>query len=428
MSNTFNKQSRHWIGTVWGDHPHFWEDEQSLSHISYIKLQKEKGKENGLIHFQIYMCLKDPKGKRGPWIKKHLTPFDDCHWEVKQGTVQEAIDYVSKEDSRVEGDEAYSFEFGEKPVEQSGKGTKRTRDETTEKTIGVVDDLKTRYIPFECIDSEVLLYPNFVPVYEKLTSGKLGPYRPNLKVICVVGFSGCGKTFSFNKWFHNYVKCIYGNCGAWFQNTNARVLLLDEFNGQIPPQALLSLLEGYPHALEIKGGLRPALYELVVIFSNVRPENWYASAEEVTRKYRRTTDSDEVVTAAQKRTETLKAIFDRLGYSTNGEKSVRKTGKTIIISLPSKYQGPLSPKLTKEKEEWIKGNTWTQLEFTMASAWKELTLSPKAEWKYETEEEELEQAKALTFEEPEPEKPEPVKQKQPLLDQLNTLFDEHDDL
>lgn len=400
MSNTFNNPAKHWIGTIWGDHPKFWEDEQSLTHLEYIKLQKEQGKENGLIHYQIYMCLKDKK--RGSWIKKHLTPFDDCHWEVKQGTVQEAIDYVSKEDTRVTGDEAYSFEWGTIPVEK-GAGVKRTRDETTEKAIAVVDDLKKQYIPFAGIDSDVLLYPNFVPVYEKLTSERLGPYRPNLKVICVIGFSGCGKTFSFNRWFHNYVKCIYGNCGAWFQNTNARVLLLDEFNGQIPPQALLSLLEGYPHALEIKGGLRPALYELVVIFSNVRPENWYASAEEVTRKYRRTTDSDEVVTAAQKRTETLKAIFDRLGYSTNGEKSVRKTGKTTILSLPTKYQGPLSPKLTKEKEDWIKENTWTQLDFTMASAWKELTLTPKAEWKYETEEDEIEQAKALTFKEQEDE-------------------------
>ena len=394
------ERGKHWIGTLDQSLPKFWEDEVTLSHIEYIKLQLEEGHgETQFRHYQIYMCLKEKKRKS--WILKHISKDSSKtnHWECKRGTVAEAIDYVSKEDTRVTGDDAYSFEFGTIPEERGPKksATKRDREE---KAIEVVDELKTRYIPFEGIDSDVLLHPNFVPVYEKLTANRLGPYRPNLKVLCIIGFSGCGKTYAFNKWFHNYVKCIYGNNGAWFQNTFARTLLLDEFNGQIPPQALLELLEGYPHALEIKGGMRPAVYEQVVIFSNVRPENWYASAEEVTRKYSRFSDPDKNCSAATKRSETLKAIFDRIGYSTNGEHSVRKTGKTFIFELPTKYQGPLSRKLQAEKEEWIKNNTWANLEYRMAIAWKELTLSPKPEWKYETEEEEREAAEALQIEVP----------------------------
>ena len=57
-------------------------------------------------------------------------------------------------------------------------------------------------------------------------------------------------------------------------------MVFEEFAGQIPLQKMLKLLDPYPMALEVKGGMRPAMYTLAIITSNTRPDGWYRNEEQ----------------------------------------------------------------------------------------------------------------------------------------------------
>ena len=77
-------------------------------------------------------------------------------------------------------------------------------------------------------------------------------------------------------------------------------------------EKMLKYLDPYPMALEIKGGMRPAMYETVIITSNTRPDGWYKDEE-----------------AGGKRTDALLALWDRLGFK-NGNNTICRTCGTYL--------------------------------------------------------------------------------------------------
>ena len=109
---------------------------------------------------------------------------------------------------------------------------------------------------------------------------------------------------------------IYGNNGNWAQNPTADVMVFEEFNGQIPLQRMLQMLDPYPLALEVKGRMAPAMYTVVIITSNTTPDMWYPIKA-----------SDEQEPAVlQRKMDSIHALWDRLGYKHGGYTPVRKTG------------------------------------------------------------------------------------------------------
>lgn len=330
--------AKHWIGTLDATLPKFWENPVTLEHIEYIKLQEEQGHgDTQFRHFQIYMVLKQKKRKS--WILKHISPDSSKtnHWEIKRGTVAEAIDYVSKEDTRVP--DGISFEFGEKPCEERiNKAKKRTKDEIQDEFCRVVKKMKSEYVPIADIDEAVITQPGFISVYKALSANWKGPYRPNLKIVTLIGPPGCGKSFAVNKWFPNAGSCVYGNSGPWFQQPWSRVMIFEEFMGQIPLQTMLTLLDPYPNSLEIKGGHHPAMYDLVIITSNTTPDKWYKNAEEIDRRFHYAQLPQDPSSAADKREDALAALYDRLGFIKLG----RTCGQYHRFHLPvDKQPGPM---------------------------------------------------------------------------------------
>ena len=89
-------------------------------------------------------------------------------------------------------------------------------------------------------------------------------------------------------------------------------MVFEEFAGQIQLQKMLKFLDPYPMALEVKGGMRPAMYETVIITSNTRPDGWYKDEE-----------------AGGKRTDALLALWDRLGFK-NGNNTICRTCGTYL--------------------------------------------------------------------------------------------------
>ena len=105
-------ESRYWMFTLNNpsgdsDNPQIF-----LEGCKYAIYQLERG-DSGTTHYQGYVQFKTHKTLFG--LKK-INPR--CHWEQRNGSHQQAVDYCSKEDTRVEG----PWTIGEAPV---GRG-KRT--------------------------------------------------------------------------------------------------------------------------------------------------------------------------------------------------------------------------------------------------------------------------------------------------------------
>ncbi|ANC51547.1 replication associated protein [Bovine faeces associated circular DNA virus 1] len=275
--------------------------------VEYMVAQIEKG-ENGTPHWQGFIIFKDQK--RLQWLKDHLDKR--AHWEVARGTNQQASEYCKKDetydpsvipaDMKIRG----RFEWGSMPERNVPK-----KDERLKLAADELDTIKDGYKRPAEIDSLTLMQCGFIPAYKELTADILGPYRPKLQIITMIGPPGTGKSYAIQQYFPNHGRCICGNNGVWFQNPTAPVMVFEEFCGQIQLQRMLQYLDPYPLALEVKGGMRPAMYETVIITSNTRPDGWYTGDQ-----------------AGQpgKRTDALLALWDRLGFESGAYVPVRTCG------------------------------------------------------------------------------------------------------
>lgn len=267
--------------------------------IEYLHFQEECGAE-GTHHLQGFAIFK--KQVRLSWLKKF---HPRAHWEVTRGTNQQADDYCRKQDTKVEG--GMELTIGKMPERAAAPKANERLAEAAEE-IGLLKCGFKR--PHEC-GNYTLLTPGFSSAYKLLTADILGPYRPDLKILTLIGRPGVGKSYAIQKYFPQHGRAIYGNNGCWFQNPTSDVMVFEEFCGQIPLQRMLQILDPYPLALEVKGSMAPAMFTKVIITSNTPPSDWYKGDE---------------AGVPGKRTDSIKALWDRLGYSNGVYIPVRKTG------------------------------------------------------------------------------------------------------
>lgn len=240
-----------------------------------------------------------------------------AHWEVMRGTPEEASEYCKKDDTYTGG---LRYEYGELPKRKAVPKA----PERLARAVEELDGLKVSYRRPRDISSLSLLQPGFIPAMKELHRDILGPFRPNLRIVTLIGPPGCGKSWSINKYFPEHGRCITGNNGVWFQQADSEVMVFEEFCGQIRIQSMLQYLDPYKMALEVKGGFAPAMYTLVIITSNTPPVGWYQQ---------RTQDTDGPMDAfVQKRQSTLEALYDRLGYQIGAFRPVRHCG--IYLEAP----------------------------------------------------------------------------------------------
>lgn len=267
--------------------------------VQYMVFQEERAPTTGTLHWQGFLILKDKK--RLTWLKRNINPR--ANWSIARGNNEQCRDYCRKEETYTGGER---FEYGELPTREVKKASERLQDAADE-----LDSVKDGYKRPSDISSITLMQSGFLAAYKELTSDILGPWRKDLQVVTLIGPPGTGKSYAINTLFPGHGRCIMGNNGIWFQNPLAEVMVFEEFCGQIQLQRMLQFLDQYPLALEIKGGMRPAMYNLVIITSNTPPIGWYRGEE---------------VGAEGKRTDAIKALWDRLGYTCGSYIPVRTTG------------------------------------------------------------------------------------------------------
>ena len=371
------KRAKHWLLTVPCNTPNakFWENPVTMMHIEYLVGQEEVSKKTAYNHYQLYMVLKE--SKRIKWIHDHI--HATCHCEVKRGSVAEAIDYCTKEDTRKPN--GVRIELGVRPKEQSGKAvncrniqeinpdTCREKDDTKKDAQTIILRLKEEYIPLEAIPVDVLLLPGFINTWRAFIKDMVGPMRPNLKIVTLIGPPGCGKSYAIAEHFPKAGRVMYGNNGTWFCNAKSRVMVFEEFMGQIPLQNMLKYLDPYPMSLEVKGGTEPAFYDLVIITSNTPVKDWYTTADEFKDK---PGDPTAATTAKKRRVDALAALHDRLGLNPLS----RTCGEIRQYALQPENLMPIKDQIAAIREEIMAflGRIKVEMESKPCPQWTDISL------------------------------------------------------
>jgi len=222
----------------------------------YLIVSAEVGKK-GTKHLQCYIELwktaRLSAFKEGCWSRAHLEP--------RRGDRESARNYCMKE-----GDYA---EFGH--WEAGGQG--RRND-----IRAVMKMVKERKSMLEIMETEPTLASRHLKFIDRYTAEvekeETREFR-HVDVQVYVGEAGCGKT----------KKAFDENPGIFVVDSETNfpfdgyagetAILIDDFYGGIKYGSILRILDGHQMKVTIKGGLRYAKWNKVIITSNKQPDQWY---------------------------------------------------------------------------------------------------------------------------------------------------------
>lgn len=254
----------------------FFQENNKKGLIRYLCYGKEES-QDGRPHLQGYLEV-GTEPIRGAGLKKLFEEFDyksfhRIHIEPKkrESTRDQARNYTKKEGKWIE--------FGN--WKAGGQGARND-------LIDAIEFLKKKTeennldVTLECMDRnpmEWAKYGRFMEKYQAAYEKKLSRGFRKLEVVVNYGDAGVGKTREVVE------ECEAKNDYPFIANADEdfvfdgydgeKVLLIDDFKGQIKYKKLLRILDGYQYRCNVKGSCRYARWNKVVITANDRPEDWY---------------------------------------------------------------------------------------------------------------------------------------------------------
>lgn len=249
--------ARDWCFT-WNN-PGMLDTPEEWSGVKYLRYQLERG-ENGTNHYQGFVQFKVKK--RLSALKKLAPPV---HWEVRRGTVQQAIDYVEKEESRVDG----PWGFGDPSIQ----GERSDLTVLAEKVLsGVSLKLIARENPSH--------YVRYAKGLQALA--RYAPQPPLVRDVTVklfFGPTGTGKTWTAVHSLEDPDEVYIKDTGQWWDNYHGqKLIVVDDFAGKASSMRLvevLRMLDGYRYQVQVKGGYEWLGAETIIVTTNIHPKDWY---------------------------------------------------------------------------------------------------------------------------------------------------------
>ena len=268
-----NPQSRKWMLTI--NNP----QDCGLDHSSMQTLlslfcpdyfcMADEIATTGTFHTHIFLYSKSPI--RFSTVKNR---FPTAHIEKAFGSAKENRDYIRKEGKWLEDKKAETsvdgsfYEFGNVPNES---------EESNPKMFKLLQNVKDGLSNTEIIDGT----PSFAfkvrdidVLREAYLTERHRTQNRNLTVTYIFGTTGTGKTSSIYKKHLATDICritdYNGKNGIRFDAYHGQdVLVFEEFNSQIPIEAMLNYLDVYPLTLPARYSDRTACYTKVYITSNL---------------------------------------------------------------------------------------------------------------------------------------------------------------
>ena len=239
------------------------EIEEALASYTYLG-QLEEGEEDGYRHWQLII-----DGGQSPIRFSTLkNKLPTAHLEPRRGPIQQAIDYVTKETTRV----------AEEP--RLEHGTIRLSDEKgRRKDVEVVREaILEKGLSADEVFLQVPESNRMTAMVEKLVAARdrSRHTKPRqLEIIWLYGPPGTGKTslaveMGGTSYYRvtDYQNPFDSYCGQ-------ETLILDEFDGGMRLSTLLNVLDIWPTTLPARYADRVAAYSQVVLVSNEAPWSFY---------------------------------------------------------------------------------------------------------------------------------------------------------
>lgn len=248
---------------------------------------------SGTPHYQVYIVTKEnPSNKNGytmKWVKDNI--HTTAHIEGRQGTHEQAVAYCTKEESRLNVDDAGPFIVGEWEETQTanksragvkGGGVNASKILAVKSAIdqGARDkDLYKEHF------GEMLRYGKAFERYRVAMQDKHRSWMT--KSLVLYGPPGTGKTHQAYKLARHlfgddfYPLLLEGGDTVWWDGyCGQKCVIIEEFYGQMKIAYLLKMLDKYPLLVQTKGGMTPFLAEMVIFTSNEHPTMWYGKGAE----------------------------------------------------------------------------------------------------------------------------------------------------
>ena len=265
MNKKIQDRIRRWCFTINNYTADHIEQINTLKSIKFLIAGKEVGEEKGTPHLQGYVEFKEAKtlSQARKNIPGHLTPAD--------GDKADNIKYCSKEDKT-------PLVIGNSKT-QSGKRTDLNQ---------LKDLIKTHTIQ-QLQENGFIKNIQQRKFAEALRADAIEERTDYPEVIWICGDTGVGKTLQVfqdneNKTIHKQTQS-----NKWWNGYEGQdVVVLDDIRADFAKyHELLTLLDRYPHKVEIKGGYMEFNSSRLYITSPYTPREMYKGKEDLTQLMRR---------------------------------------------------------------------------------------------------------------------------------------------
>ncbi len=238
--------------------PGFWR-----SVPKYVIWQLEKG-ENGTEHYQGYAVWKKKIKLAG--VKKCLPR---AHWEIRRGTHEEARDYSSKEDTRLDG----PWTFGS----QEGIPVKAGQRNDLLHAKRKIDDGATMEEMFDDPETHgtMIRHHRAYRVYKRLKSKKR---EWPMEIITLIGETGTGKSrWASETYPDSFSVASPKGSGLYFDDYDEhKQVVFEEMDGSyFQYKDLLKFTDRYKINVPVHHGCVNFNADTIVFTTNHHPDEWY---------------------------------------------------------------------------------------------------------------------------------------------------------
>lgn len=245
--------------------------------IQFLIGQKERGGKSHRLHYQGAVHLKKKCSIRQLRRIFSLGKGEDSGWfEVQRGNNEQVRAYVHKMDT-CENDS--KFKFGAPSIQ--GKRTDlediKERIRKGESDFNIMQDHFTNYCR----------YKNGIQYWRELCLKEKSRKFRHVKIEILSGPSGIGKS---RKYMYSEespdikLEGVYKiDCSKglkwWNGYEGEKTLILEEFKNQVEFCELLTILDGHQKRLDVKNGFTYALWDKVIICTNLKKEQIYPNVK-----------------------------------------------------------------------------------------------------------------------------------------------------
>ena len=244
-------RSKNWLFTINNpgneDMPDNWE-------YKYLCYQRECG-ANGTVHIQGYVIWNNRRT-----LNSCRAINARAHWEIRRGTHDQAVEYCTKQDTRVEGTEPFISGTPPSPGARSDLEDIKEMVDSGES----MQEVSTKHF------GSYIRYYKGIHQYALLHRAQRSW---KTEVVVLYGPPGTGKS---RRCLESYPDAYWKPHGKWFDGYDGHEdVVIDDFYGWLPYSQLLNILDRYPLNVETKGGTTGFIAKHLVLTSNQHPQEWY---------------------------------------------------------------------------------------------------------------------------------------------------------